>query len=85
MDLNGERMPVPVDDETLQKITEITDGQAFHAGSLGELSRVFAELQQQIGFETIRGDASAAWLRLGVAALVAAVLASLVIGRPLPS
>jgi Ca-activated chloride channel family protein len=84
VELNGERVPVPVDDETLQKITEITGGQAFHAGSLGELSRVYAELQQQIGFETIRGDASTAWLRLGVVALVAAVLAGLLIGRPLP-
>jgi Ca-activated chloride channel family protein len=84
VELNGERVPVPVDDETLQKITEITGGQAFHAGSLGELSRVYAELQQQIGFETIRGDASTAWLRLGVVALVAAILAGLLIGRPLP-
>ena len=84
VDINDQHVPVPVDDETLQKITEITGGQAFHAGSLGELSRVYAELQQQIGFETIRGDASTAWLRLGVVALVAAILAGLLIGRPLP-
>jgi Ca-activated chloride channel homolog len=84
VELNGERVPVPVDDETLQRITEITGGQAFHAGSLGELSRVYAELQQQIGFETIRGDASTAWLRLGVVVLVAAALAGLLVGRPLP-
>jgi Ca-activated chloride channel family protein len=85
VDLNGERVPVPVDDETLQKITEITGGQAFHAGSLGELSSVYAQLQQQIGFETIRADASEAWLRLGVVALVAAVLAGWLIGTPLPN
>jgi len=85
VDLNGERVPVPVDDETLQKITEITGGQPFHAGSLGELSSVYAELQQQIGFETIRADASEAWLRLGVVALVAAVLAGWLIGTPLPN
>lgn len=85
VDLNGERIPVPVDDETLQKITEITGGQAFHAGSLGELSSVYAELQQQIGFETIRADSSEAWLRLGVVALVAAVLAGWLIATPLPS
>ncbi|HZQ31972.1 MAG TPA: VWA domain-containing protein [Mycobacterium sp.] len=85
VEINGAQVPVPVDDETLQKITEITGGQAFHAGSLGELSRVYAELQQQIGFETIRADASAAWLRLGVVVLVAAALASLAISRPLPT
>lgn len=85
VELSGIRVPVPVDDETLQKIAYITGGQAFHAGSLGELSSVYAELQQQIGFETIRGDASTAWLRLGVVALVASVLAAWLIGRPLPS
>ena len=85
VNINGSQVPVPVDDETLQKITEITGGQAFHAGSLGELSRVYAELQQQIGYETIRADASAAWLRLGVVALVAAALAGLATSRPLPS
>ena len=85
VDLNRERVPVPVDDETLQKITEITGGQPFHASSLGELSGVYAELQQQIGFETIRADASEAWLRLGVVALVAAVLAGWLIGTPLPN
>src|SRR6185312_6366468 len=84
VELSGIRVPVPVDDETLQKITAITGGQAFHAGNLGELSSVYAELQQQIGFETIRGDASTAWLRLGVGTLVAAVLAAWLIGRPLP-
>jgi len=85
VELNGEQVPVPVDDETLQKITEITGGQAFHASSLGELSRVYADLQAQIGYETIRADASAGWLRLGVVALVAAVLAGWLISRPLPS
>jgi Ca-activated chloride channel homolog len=84
IDLNGERQPVPVDDETLKQITEISGGQAFHAGSLNELRNVYAELQQQIGFETVRGDASAGWVRLAALALAAAVLAGLLINRRLP-
>jgi Ca-activated chloride channel homolog len=85
VDLNGQRVPVPVDDETLQKITEITGGQAFHAGSLDELKQVYDTLQQQIGYETIRGDASASWIRLGAAVMALSILAGLVISRRLPS
>lgn len=84
IDLNGQRQPVPVDDETLKQITEISGGQAFHAGSLNELRNVYAELQRQIGFETVRGDAGVGWVRLAALALAAAVLAGLLINRRLP-
>ncbi len=84
IDLNGDRQPVPVDDETLKQITQISGGQAFSAGSLNELKSVYAELQQQIGFETVRGDASAGWVRLAALALAAAVLAGLLVNRRLP-
>jgi Ca-activated chloride channel family protein len=85
VDLNGQTLPVPVDDQTLQKITELTNGDAFHAGSLEELKSVYATLQQQIGFETVRGDASAGWMRLGALALAAAVLAGVLINRRIPN
>jgi Ca-activated chloride channel homolog len=75
---------VPVDDETLQKITEITGGQPFHAGSLNDLETVYATLQQQIGYETVHGDASAGWIRLGAIALAASVFAGILIHRRLP-
>jgi Ca-activated chloride channel homolog len=85
VDINGQTEPVPVDDQTLQQITEITNGEAFHAGSLDELTSVYAALQQQIGYETIRGDASAAWIRLSAAVMAAAVLAGILVNRRLPS
>jgi Ca-activated chloride channel homolog len=85
VDLNGQTLPVPVDDQTLQKITELTRGEAFHAGSLDELKAVYATLQQQIGYETIRGDASRSWIMLGTLALAAAVLAGVLINRRLPA
>jgi Ca-activated chloride channel family protein len=81
----GMEVPVPVDDATLQQITEITGGQAFHAGSLDELSSVYATLQQQIGYQTISGDASESWIRLGVIALAAALFAGVLINRRLPA
>ena len=82
---DGMQVPVPVDDSTLQKITEITGGQAFHAGSLQELTSVYSTLQQQIGYQTIRGDASGGWIRLGVIVLAAALFAGVAINRRLPA
>ncbi|EUA93828.1 hypothetical protein I551_8908 [Mycobacterium ulcerans str. Harvey] len=49
------------------------------------MNSVYVSLQQQIGYETIRGDASMGWLRLGALVLVAAALAALLINRRLPT
>ncbi|GAC1410512.1 MAG: VWA domain-containing protein [Mycobacterium sp.] len=85
VNLNGETLPVPVDDATLQQICEITGGEAFHADSLDQLKDVYATLQQSIGYETVRSDASAAWTRMGAIGLALSILAGLAINRRLPS
>ncbi|WP_394328720.1 VWA domain-containing protein [Mycobacterium avium] len=85
VDYEGATIPVPVDDQTLQKICEITDGQAFHADSLDSLKNVYATLQRQIGYETVKGDASMAWMLLGAVVLAGAVLAGLLLNRRLPA
>jgi len=41
-------------------------------------------LQEQVGYESARGDASAGWLRLGALVLAAAALAALLVNRRLP-
>ncbi|HYB39874.1 MAG TPA: VWA domain-containing protein [Mycobacterium sp.] len=81
----GATLPVPVDDQTLQKICEITGGQAFHADSLDALKNVYSTLQQQIGFETVHGDASGGWILLGAVVMAGAVLAGLLLNRRLPA
>lgn len=81
----GATIPVPVDDQTLQKICEITDGQAFHADSLESLKQVYSTLQRQIGYETVKGDASLAWMLLGAVVMAGAILAGLLLNRRLPS
>ena len=55
------------------------------ASSLEQLREVYANLQQQIGYETIKGDASIGWLRLGALALAMAALTALFINRRLPN
>src|SRR4029079_1662555 len=72
VEINDQRQPVPVDDEMLKKIADLSGGEAFTASSLEQLKAVFSSLQQQIGYETIKGDASVGWLRLGALVLALA-------------
>jgi Ca-activated chloride channel family protein len=84
VEINDQRQPVPVDDEMLRKIAEYSGGEAYTASSLEQLKDVFTSLQEQIGYETEKGDASAAWLRLGSLVLALAAVAALLINRRLP-
>jgi Ca-activated chloride channel family protein len=85
VEINDQRQPVPVDDEMLKKIADLSGGESFTASSLEQLKEVFTNLQEQIGYETIKGDASVGWLRLGALVLAGAALAALLINRRLPT
>jgi Ca-activated chloride channel family protein len=81
---DGRQQSVPVDDEMLKRIAQLCGGSSHTASSLQQLKDVFATLQQQIGYESIKGDASAGWLRLGAVALVLAAVAGMRIHTRLP-
>ena len=85
VEINDQRQPVPVDDDMLRKIAELSGGEAYTASSLDQLREVYSNLQQQIGYETIKGDASAGWLRLGALVLALAALGAMVLNRRLPN
>ena len=84
VEISDQRQPVPVDDDMLKKIADLSGGSAYTASSLQQLKEVFTSLQDQIGYETIKGDASTGWLRLGALVLALAALAALLINRRLP-
>ena len=84
VDINDQRQPVPVDEETLKKIAQLSDGNHYSASNLEQLKEVFTQVQDQIGYETIKGDASTGWLRLGSLLLALAAVAALLINRRLP-
>jgi len=84
VEINDQRQPVPVDEVMLKKIAELSDGTHYSASTLEQLKEVFTTLQDQIGYETTKGDASVGWLRLGSLLLALAALAALLINRRLP-
>jgi Ca-activated chloride channel family protein len=83
--VNDQRVPVPVDARMLKQIARLSGGQSYTATNIDELSRSYAAVQQQVGYQNVQGPAAAAWLRLAVIAATIAAVAALVINRRLPS
>ncbi len=84
VEVNNERVPVPVDDEMMKKIAQLSGGESYTASNVDELNKVYSTLQDQIGYETVRGEATTGWLRLGALIAAMAAVASLLINRRLP-
>lgn len=85
VDINGQRQPVPWAPDMMAKVAELSGGETYSASSVGELRQVYASLQQQIGYETIKGDASASWVRLEGMLILAAAFTGLLLNRRLPN
>jgi Ca-activated chloride channel family protein len=84
VEIDNQSQPVPVDDEDLKTIAGLSGGEAFRASSLEQLNSVYSNLQQQIGYETVRGPASDGWLRIGVVLVALAAGTGLLINRRIP-
>ncbi|MFE3291872.1 VWA domain-containing protein [Rhodococcus sp. NPDC059234] len=84
VDIGDERIGVPVDDPSLREIAKLSGGTFFTASSLEELRNVYDTLEEQIGFETVRGDASRVWLVLGVLCTAAGLGMALLLRQRLP-
>ncbi|GAA1831454.1 VWA domain-containing protein [Pseudonocardia ailaonensis] len=84
IDIEGGRTRVAVDDASMRQIADLSGGQFFTAASEAELKRVYADLSEQIGYETRKVDTSRPWLAGGALLLVLGVGAGLALGRRLP-
>lgn len=84
VEIEGQRIGVPVDDASLKQIADLSGGNFFSASSLGELEGVYDTLQSQLGFEEVRGDASRPWLIAGTVLLALSAAGALIVGRRLP-
>jgi Ca-activated chloride channel family protein len=52
VELDGQVIPVPVDEQTLKNLAEDTDGHAYTAQSAAELNDVYDDIRTTIGFRT---------------------------------
>lgn len=84
VDIGGRSQPVPVDDDSLHTIAQKSGGDFFTASSLEELDSVYRTLEEQIGYEWKKGDASRPWLIAGSLLSMAAAAGSLVVNRRIP-
>jgi Ca-activated chloride channel family protein len=54
--VDGQLVPVPVDEAALEALADATDGQAYEAESAEQLTEVYDDIQSSIGFRTEQRD-----------------------------
>ncbi len=84
VEVQGERVPVPVDRPALERLAEATGGSAFSAESGAELSEVYQDIGSQVGTTTERREVTDVVTGVGLLLAVAAAAASLVWSARLP-
>lgn len=77
VDINGEFVPVPVNEGQLRTIADDAGGHAYQASSLGELQEVYQDIGSSVGYVLVPAEITERWLGLGLILLLATVLASL--------
>jgi Ca-activated chloride channel family protein len=84
VEVQGQLIPVPVDQPALEQLAEDTGGSSFTAASGEELSAVYEDIGSSVGTTTERREVTAAVTGVALALAVAAAVASLVWGARLP-
>ncbi|MFB9429796.1 VWA domain-containing protein [Streptoalloteichus tenebrarius] len=84
VDIDGRMVPVPVDDDAMKEIADLSGGEFHKAATAEQLRKVYDTLGEQIGYENKQVDASRPWLVLGTLSALIAVGASLALGRRIP-
>ena len=66
IDLEGQRVVVPVDHEKLKEIADGTGGSYYAAASAEQLSSVYRDLGSQIGYTTERREITTWFVGIGL-------------------
>lgn len=77
VEADGQRIPVPVDAESLAALASATGGTSFRATSGDELERVYRDIGSSVGYRTETRDLTGLFLGLGLLAGLAAAAGSL--------
>ncbi len=82
VDIEGQRTPVPVDEETMRRIAEATGARTYTAESGQELEQVYADIGSSVGYTTEEQEVTSQWVGFAlVAALAMAAGSLLLLGR----
>lgn len=84
VNIEGRRQPVPVDDASMRQIAKIAGGEFYTASSADDLKKIYNTLEEQIGYETVQGDASRPWLIVGTVIALLSAASALVLTQRLP-
>ena len=85
IELDGQRVNVPVSTDQMKKIAQLAGGQSYTATNLEQLNKDYDAIENEIGYRTVPGPGSSGWLRLGVIIALVATALALLINRRLPS
>jgi len=85
IELDGQRVNVPVSTDQMKKIAQLAGGQSYTASSLEQLNKDYDAIENEIGYRTVPGPGSSGWLRLGVITALIATALALLINRRLPT
>lgn len=77
VEIGGQDVPVPVNENALEAIADDTGGSFFTAASEAELARVYADIGTSVGFETEQREITRWFVGAALAALFAAAALSL--------
>ncbi|MGZ4509851.1 MAG: VWA domain-containing protein [Mycobacterium sp.] len=85
IEMNGQRVAVPVSTDQMKTIARLSGGQAYTATNIGELEKDYDAIEREIGFRVVPGPGSSGWLRLSVITALIATALALLINRRLPT
>jgi len=84
VDIEGRKQSVPVDDASMRQIAKLAGGEFYTASSVSDLKQIYATLEEQIGYEKVRGDASRPWLIMGTIIALLSAGSALILTQRLP-
>src|SRR6476660_9162520 len=84
IDVQGKRKPVPVDKTELAKMSRISGGEAYTAGSAGELRQVYKDIGSSVGKEKVDQEVTSRYAGFGLAFAILAALGMVSLGARWP-
>lgn len=84
IEVDGQQVPVPLDTTAMRQIAGISGGDFHTAHSAAELKKVYSELGEQIGYQTVHKDVSRPWLIAGSIVVMLGVAVAVSTGGRIP-